>query len=230
MLDTVLFEFEGVLADTTDARRDALIAALHADGLLLSAVEYREHCAGLGLEDAARSALSLRGIRGDETAVALTTARAERAFRAYVGKGVTLAEGAREALERLHVVARLGIVSRTGRDEIALLLALARLEHLFTCVVAAEDAFPPKPAPTPHRTALARLTRQRPVAVRGVVVALEDSLPGIRAARSAGIRCVAVGDLPAHVVMEADGWITSLRGLTPDALDAIVSASGERIR
>jgi beta-phosphoglucomutase-like phosphatase (HAD superfamily) len=61
------------------------------------------------------------------------------------------------------------------------------------------------------------------------VVALEDSRSGIRSARSAGLTCVAVGNLPAHVAMEADACIGSIAGLTPDRLLALLTRSGEPI-
>ncbi|MFN8583063.1 MAG: HAD family phosphatase [Gemmatimonadaceae bacterium] len=229
MLDTVLFEFDGVLVDTGEARRDALCSALLAEGISVSATEYQEHCAGHGFEDAATAMLVARGVVFDETMIALLAARSERAFRAYVGKGVTLVDGARDLIDRLLPVARLGIVSRSSRQEIALVLSLARLEHAFTCVIAAEDAFPPKPSPSPYQAAIARLAKQRPLRPRSITVALEDSWQGIRAAHAAGIRCVAVGPLPAHVAMEADALVPDLRNLTPEVLEALVVGSHERI-
>jgi beta-phosphoglucomutase-like phosphatase (HAD superfamily) len=204
-----------------------LLSALHVDGVVLSEAEYREVCAGLSLEDAVRAALALRGIH--ESAVAITALRAERAYRAYLGKGLTLAEGVREVILRLLPVTRLGIVTRASRREVDFVLSLAQLEHAFTCIVAAEDAFPGKPSPAPYRAARDRLERLRPIAAKSHVVALEDGAPGIRSARAAGIDCVAVGDLPAHVAMEADALLPSLAGLTPERLFALLTRSGEPI-
>jgi hypothetical protein len=101
-------------------------------------------------------------------------------------------------------------------------LSLARVEHLFTCVVAAEDAAP-KPSPEPYRLALARLQRARARVVRGTVVAVEDGLPGIRSARAAGLATVVVGDVPAHVALEADGYVASIAGLTAESLLSLVA-------
>ncbi|MEP7348132.1 MAG: HAD hydrolase-like protein, partial [Gemmatimonadaceae bacterium] len=161
--------------------------------------------------------------------VALVAVRAERAFRAYVGKGVTLVDGARDLIDRLLPVARLGIVSRASRQEIELVLSLARLEHAFTCVIGVEDAFPPKPSPAPYTAALARLAKSRPPTSKGMVIALEDSWQGIRSARAAGVRTIAVGDLPAHVALEADAYLPSLKGANAEVLQSIVTETGERI-
>jgi beta-phosphoglucomutase-like phosphatase (HAD superfamily) len=229
MLDSVLFELDGVLADTAEARRDALLSTLAAEGLLLSDTEFRETCGGLTFEEAVRAASALRGAPLDGPALSVAVLRAERTFRAYLGKGLTMTDGARDVVDRLVAVARLGIVTRVSRAEAELVLELARLDHVFTCVIAAEDAFPAKPAPAPYRKALERLERQRPIATRSLVVAMEDSLAGIRSARSAGIACVAVGDLPAHVAMEANALVGAIKGLTPDGLLALVTRSAEPI-
>ena len=229
MLDSVLFELDGVLADTTDARRDALLSTLAADGIALSDDEYRETCSGLTFEEAVRAAHALHRTAADAPSLTLAVLRAERAFRAFLGKGLTLAEGARDVIDRFAPVARLGIVTRANRAEVEFVLSLARLEYAFTCVVAAEDAFPAKPSPAPYRKALERLDRHRPIAARAMVVALEDTLAGIRSARSAGVACVAVGDIPAHVAMEANALLASIAGLTPEALLALVTRSAEPI-
>ena len=61
------------------------------------------------------------------------------------------------------------------------------------------------------------------------IVAVEDGLPGIRAARAAGIPCVVVGDVPAHVALEADGYLPSIAGLTAARLLEIAAPRSEPI-
>lgn len=222
MLDSVLLELEGVVADTGEARRDAILAALRADGVHLPEGAYRELCAGLAFDDAVRAAARAFGGPVDETAIAIAAHRAERAYRAYLGKGLSLVGGAREALERLHGVARLALVTRAPRRDALFVLSLGRMDHLFTCVVAAEDA-PPKPSPEPYRVALARLNRARARVARGTAVALEDGRPGVLSARGAGLPAIVVGDVPAHVAMDADAWLPSLAGTSGESLLALVA-------
>src|SRR5687767_7733918 len=228
MLDTVLLELEGVIADTSEARRDAVFAALRADGISLPEAEYRELCAGLGFEEAIRAVHRNDGRPADETAISLAAHRAERAYRAYIGKGLTLVEGARETLERLHDSVRLALVTRSPRNDAMFVLSLARVEHLFTCVVAAEDA-PPKPSPEPYKLAMARLQRARARVARGTAVAIEDGLPGVQSARAAGLSTVVVGDVPAHVALEADGFVPSIAGLTAEGLMSLIAPRNEPI-
>jgi HAD superfamily hydrolase (TIGR01509 family) len=228
MLDTVLLELEGVITDTSEARRDAVFAALNADRIPLQIAEYRELCAGLGFEEAVKAAYRNDGRGADETAIAIAAHRAERAYRAYIGKGLTLVEGARETLERLHETVRLALVTRSPRDDAMFVLSLARIDHMFTCVVAAEDSAP-KPSPEAYRLALARVQRARARVARGTVIAIEDGLPGVLSARAAGLATVVVGDVPAHVALEADGYISSIGGLTADTLLSLVAPRSEPI-
>lgn len=227
-IDTILMEFEGVLADTAPARRDAMLSVLAEDGYLLSPSEYRDACAGLATPDAVRAALRRRAVMVDATALDLLTLRVERAFAAHVGKGVVLVDGVREALERFAARARLGIVSRASRRDVDFVLSLAQLEHLFACVVGSEDAGPGKPDAAPYLTALRRLERQRPISPEGIVVALEDTVAGIRGARAAGLRCIAVGDLPAHLAMDADAIVPAITGIDVATIEALIGREGER--
>lgn len=225
MLQAVLLEFEGVIADTRDARRVALTASLADEGIVLTDWEYAGHCLSLPVRGAARAALGLRGIRDDETRVDLAALRAERRFTELMETGASLVTGAVALVESLHTQARLGLVSRASRREIEPVLSLAGIDHAFEFVIADDDPFPPKPSPASYAGALERLARRRAVVARNVV-ALEDGRAGIRAAKAAGLRCAAVGPVPAHLAMDADALLPTLVGQTAASIDALTS--GER--
>ena len=220
MIDAVLIEFEGVIADTRAARRKALLDTLQEDGVGLTESEYTEHCSARPVRAAVRSAFSLRHVMRDEVAIELAAMRAERRFADLVDTGVSLVEGASNLIELLHGQTRLGIVSRAARAEIDATLALAQLDHVFEFVIAADDAFQPKPSPASYLGAIERLARRRAVMVRHVV-ALEDGPVGIRAAKAAGIRCAVVGSLPVHLALDAHALIPSLVGQSVATLDAL---------
>ncbi|MEO7965815.1 MAG: HAD family phosphatase [Gemmatimonadaceae bacterium] len=227
VLDAILLEFEGVLADTTAPRRDAITSVLEDEGIFLSESEYRGACAGRSTADAVRAVIALRRLAFDETATDLLALRIERAFSAHLSKGVVLVDGAREVVERLAARTRLGIVSRASRRDIEFIISLARLDHAFMCIIGAEDAYPPKPSPAPYLAALRRLERKRSAPEHRVVVALEDAQDGIRAAAAAGLRCVAIGELPAHVAMEAEALLPAVTGLDAEMLERLVARDDE---
>ena len=206
MIRAALLEVEGVLVETAEARRRALeeaFAARHHAGPRASIDPT------LPVREAARVALGGAGAAADEVEVDLVAREAGRRFGAWLGKGAILAPGARGFVERLHGRVRLGIVSRATRSEAEAMLLLAGLGDLFEFVIGEEDAWPPRPDPASHRAALARLGRRGAIAA-DEVVALEDGAAGIAAARAAGLHCIAVGPLAAHVAMQADALLPSL--------------------
>lgn len=220
MLQAVLFEFDGVLADTRDARRRALLDALQEDAAALTEAEYVEHCAALPVRSAVRAAFALHGVAADDTGVELTAARAERRFANLIESGVSLMPGARALVESMQGQTRLGIVSRAARRDIEHMLTLAQLDYAFEFVLSDDDPFSPKPSADPYRGALERLARRRAVDPKNVV-GLEDGVAGILSAKSAGIRCAVVGAVPVHLAMNADAMIPTLVGQTAASIDAL---------
>jgi beta-phosphoglucomutase-like phosphatase (HAD superfamily) len=224
----LLVEFEGVIADTAGLRRDALREALAADGITPSD-DAHSAAAGHPLEESVRRARAAMGLLDDPVAVELGRVRAERAFAERSGKGLMLQAGLRPALEHLAATCRLAIVTRAGRREVDFVLGLAGIEGIFRPVICAEDVSPPKPARAPYLAALARIgqlfpgQQLRPLAV-------EDHLVGVRAAREAGIPSVAVGSIPPHEALEADGWVETLGDLDVERVRSLLAAStgGER--
>lgn len=222
MIDAVLLEFDGVIAETRVARRRALLETLAEDGVQLSDAEFDERCAAMPVRASVRAAFSQRDRAMDEALLELAAVRAERRFSEIVSTGVSLVDGAADFIASAHARTRLGIVSYAARPEIDAVLGLARLEDAFELVITNDDAYQPKPSRAAYIGALERLSRRRTVAPK-YVVALESGVAGIRAAKSAGIRCAAVGSLPVHQAVDADALIPSLVGQTIGSLDALTT-------
>lgn len=220
MVDAVLLEFDGVVADTRGARRSALVDALHDEGVQLDERQYLECCASMPVRASVRAAFATHNVAADETAIELAALRAERNFNSLIGSGISLADGIRELIELLQTQTRLAIVSSATRSEIDAVLTMAHLDHAFEFVIAGDDAYRPKPSPAAYLGALERLARRRSVTPPNVV-ALEAGGVGIRSAKAAGIRCAAVGQLPVHLAVDADALIPSLSGLTLASLDTL---------
>lgn len=219
MVDAVLLEWDGVLADTDAARRDALLRALADEGLEWSVESYDAHCAGLDVHHATR--VAVERTRGDDPAlVDLVVLRAGRAFTERLARGVMLRPGALEFLRAAEPRARLAIVSRATRAETDLFLRLSALDGMMACVFTADDVLQPPPSPELYDQAAAHLTRTRRVR-REHAVALVNATPAIRAAHAAGVRVLAVG-APAHVALDADGATEDLTTLPIDELATLV--------
>jgi beta-phosphoglucomutase-like phosphatase (HAD superfamily) len=215
-LDAVLLEFDGVLAETADARRDALVRALAEEGLSPSPSEAAALDPYAVPTDVARALARARGTAADETAVELVTLRARRHFGEWATRGLTLAPGAAPLVRQLAARARLAVVSASARGAVELILELSDLEGLVAVTASAEDGAAP-PAPDLFAHAIARLARARPVRAAGVL-ALCGTAAGLLAATRIGVRAVAVGAIPAHEAMRAAAYLSSLDGVSADAL------------
>lgn len=223
MIDVVLCELEGVVAETAEPRRRAMMHAFAEEGVDASLIGEQSP---MPLRAAIEQALDVIGAPRDATLVDLLALRASRHFAAEVATGLTLAPGALGALASLQSSARLGLVTRAERDVAEQILSLARLDGVFEVIVTASDVIDPKPSPEAYHTAHARLTRRRPL--RGAL-AVEDGVDGVRAAHAAGVPCILAGLRPAHEALEADAIIPGVAGHTVDSLSSLVARGGARV-
>ena len=116
--------------------------------------------------------------------------------------------GAVELVERLRGQVPLGLASNSARLLVDAALATARLGDAFDAIVTAEDVEHAKPAPDLYLEACARLG-----VAPAEALALEDSAPGIAAAKAAGLTCIAVPQFAETDVSIADRVIDSLEEL-----------------
>ena len=124
-------------------------------------------------------------------------------------------------MQALRTQVRLALVTRASRRVVNFVLTLAGLADAFTCVVTDDDKVEGKPSPASYALAIERLSHTAPVPLPGTL-AFEDARPGIRAARAAGVRAIAVGPLPPHHAMEADAYYPTLAGLSFDEMRSLV--------
>jgi beta-phosphoglucomutase-like phosphatase (HAD superfamily) len=218
MVEALLLEWEGVLADTRVARRDALVRALAAEGVSISASACEACSEGRSVRAAAAAALQQAGL-SDPTLAELLAMRAERSFLAGLSGGIILTPGAATFVDQAQRHVRLAIATHAGRAETDVLLRISGLESAFATIVTADEV-PEAPSPALYARALAQLGRVRAVAP-AAAVALGDTAASFRAARAAGLRSLAVG-APAHEAMEADAGVASLDGLSLATLQRLV--------
>ncbi|HEV7991191.1 MAG TPA: HAD hydrolase-like protein [Gemmatimonadaceae bacterium] len=218
----MLLDWEGVLADTGQARRDSMLGALADEGVRFDATAYDEYCLGLSVQEAAAAAVGA----ADPTLLELVAVRARRAFATRVAQGFALQPGAARLLELAQLRAPVAIVTEARRSETESALRLAGFLDSCAAIVTADEVRGDAPSPAQFELALAQLGRRRRVR-GGRVVALVSTRAAIRAAREAGVHTVAVG-VPAHVALDADGAIGSLLGVALDELAALAGISSER--
>jgi HAD superfamily hydrolase (TIGR01509 family) len=120
----------------------------------------------------------------------------------------------------------LGLVSMADQNEISYVFDRARLRKLFTVIVSADDVRVCKPDPECYQRALEKLNQKRlegrllPLLSSECLV-VEDSPPGIRSGKAAGLRTLAVTNTVAEAELRAVGAevvTASLADWNPDAV------------
>ncbi len=129
-----------------------------------------------------------------------------------------LLPGALEAVERLAARWPLGLASSSNRELIDLTLQLSGMDKYFRASVSSEEVARGKPAPDVYLEAARRL---------GVpperCAAIEDSHNGIRSAKAAAMRVMAIPNPhfpPGDALEEADVVLGSLDELTPEVVES----------
>jgi HAD superfamily hydrolase (TIGR01509 family) len=139
--------------------------------------------------------------------------RLERIYRTEL----PLIDGATEAVRRLASTLPLGLASSSNREIIDLFLELSGLGRFFAVTVSSEEVARGKPAPDVFLEVLRRME-----ADPADSVAVEDSENGIRAAKAAGMRVLALPN-PHYppdpgALAEADDVVGTLHDLTVERL------------
>jgi beta-phosphoglucomutase len=218
-LQAVVFDFDGVLADSEPLHLRALQEVLAARGIALGPEEY--YATLLGFDDAeALEVLSrARGLTLDaDERRAINTDKAAR-FAALQASSDALFPGAASLVTRLGAAVPLAIASGARRDEITRTLAHAQLTPAFRTIVASGETPRGKPAPDPYARAVGELGVDPSRAV-----AIEDSRWGLDSARAAGLRAVGIThSYPAHeLAPHADLVVASLNEITLRSLEELL--------
>ena len=214
MIDGVVFDLDGLLLDSEqvwDTAREELARErggrwhdqAQRDMMGMSSPEWSRYMHDvIGLADPPEE-ISAEVVR-----------RLERLYR----ERLPMIPGAREAVERLAERWPLALASSSNRELIDLALDLMRVARLFKATVSSEEVGRGKPAPDVYLEAARRLGVEPNRAA-----AIEDSHNGIRAAKTAGMRVIAIPNQhfppDEEALAQADVVLDSLAGLTAEAVE-----------
>jgi beta-phosphoglucomutase len=229
-LQAVVFDFDGVIANSEPLHLQAFQKALGEQGIELTRSEYFSRYLGfddVGLFEAlARD----RGFSVDARWVSSLVARKGLLLQELLHADSVLFPRAREFVRAAAAAVPIAIASGALRHEIDEVVVAAGVAGLFSAIVASGDTPESKPSPAPYRLAFERLQEAAGAALDpSRCVAIEDSRWGLESARGAGLRCVGVtNSYPADELTGAELVVGGLRELTLDALDRLCAGARPR--
>jgi beta-phosphoglucomutase len=199
----IAFDFNGTLSQDETVLCDLFVELFGELGRPMSAQEYFDRLAGRSDREIVREWLG-----EDHPEAEWVIAERSARYRARLGDGSSVPEPVREAVRYAAARVPVAVVSGAERDEIVTVLEAAGLAPLFGAIVSVEDVSAGKPDPAGYLLALELLGGGLRAAD---VVAIEDTEAGVAAARSAGMRCVAVlGTLAPERLAAADEIVGAL--------------------
>jgi HAD superfamily hydrolase (TIGR01509 family) len=215
----VIFDFDGVIADTEGLHFETFARVLEEEGIRISGADHDERFLGVNDREGYRRAFAEKGREIPAREVDLLVARKSAYYRTRLGE-VRLFPGAAELVEGLQGRCLLAIASGGRGVEIEAVLRAHELRECFLAILSADEVALSKPSPEPYLKALERLRVAAPGPASdlaaGECLVIEDSVFGIQAALAAGMRCLAVAHTfpreklaAAHRVVERIGELSA---------------------
>jgi len=216
MLRLVIFDFNGIVVDDEPIHFKLFQQVLGEEGIILTEDAY--YARYLGFDD--RGAF-IAGFRDNDRAwtdqkLSELIARKALYYQNAIRNHVVIFPGVKSLIYELAPSVPLAVASGALRHEIATILTTAGLLNYFQAIVSAEDVEQGKPEPEIFLTVLAKLNAgAKPQIEPADCVVIEDSKEGIRGARAAGMKCLAVTNShPAELLGEANVVVKSLEEVT----------------
>jgi beta-phosphoglucomutase len=223
-LHAIVFDFDGVIADSERLHLRAYQEILAPEGIKLSTEDYFARYLGYDDVGVFKALGRDHDVRMDDHRVSELIARKGQRYESLAAAGEMLFPGAADFIRAAAAAVPIAIASGALTHEIEEVLERAGLRRLFPVIVGADQTEHSKPHPDPYNAAFNRLRSQSGrelIAQRSV--AIEDSRWGLVSARAAGLRCVAVTNTYSEPELRADAELVvpGLNMLTLDALDAL---------
>ncbi|MES2304504.1 MAG: HAD family phosphatase [Gemmatimonadota bacterium] len=195
----ICFDFNGVIVDDERHHCLAVISTLAEYGIMLDRAGYYRDYLGFDDEGCFRHAWAGARLQLSDALLGDLVAQKGERYRALLDADLTLVPGIQPFVHALTAAGiRLVVVSAARRWEIDHVLAIAGLSHAFAGIVSAEDVSRTKPDPEGYLRGLAVLDLPA-----SQCVVIEDSLPGLRAGRSAGMRVAMLTTSHSHGTLAA---------------------------
>lgn len=224
MIRAVVFDFDGVIANSEPLHFRAYRDVLAERGLTLTEAAYYENYLGYDDVGAFRAIAEDNGTSFSEDAIAELVARKAVRLESLEKDGSVLFPGARDAIARMAAAWPVAIASGALKAEILRVLDHEDLRSHFPVIVAAEDTPASKPDPAPYLLAVQLLGQTIPGLEPSACAAIEDSKWGLVSARRAGLRTVGITHTyPASELTDAaDAVIDHLDRFTPALIANLV--------
>ena len=211
MLKAILFDFDGVLANTEPLHFRTFREVLAQEGLHLNEENYYARYVGFDDKGCFEAVYSDNGRSFTPETIGCLVDRKAGLLLAQLKATHIVYPGIFDLVTTIAPKYRLAVVSGALRDEIEYSLGAAGIRGFFEHITAAQDVRRGKPDPEGYLHALHQLNRVTPLTAPECLV-IEDTVQGIQAAHAAGMRCLAISNtLSSNELAQADAVTSTLK-------------------
>ena len=218
MLRAIIFDFNGIIVDDEPIHFELFQRVLKEEGITLTEQDYYARYLGFDDRGAFTAAYREHERLLPEAKLAQLIERKAVYYQEDIKTKMRVFPGVTTLVPALAKQLPLAIASGALRNEIEMILSSVGLRGRFRAVVSAEDVKRGKPEPEIFLKALAQLnvmSQGQPPINAAECLVIEDSKEGIRGARRAGMKCLAVTNShPGDLLSGADAVVGSLERVT----------------
>ncbi|MCX8199993.1 MAG: HAD family phosphatase [Candidatus Micrarchaeota archaeon] len=182
MISTVLFDMDGVVSNTEPAHEKADAKILGEYGVRLDS--RWKQIKGMRELDVYRKAIEMYNIKGATPEEILAK---KIAVFGMFSEDIKLFSGLHAALGNIKGKYRLALVSSSPKEIVELVVNRFELRKYFEQIITGDDVVKGKPDPEPYLKA----AKEMGVSPEECVV-VEDSINGVKSAKAAGMKCIAI--------------------------------------
>lgn len=196
MIKAIIFDFDGVIADTEHVHYASFKRVLEDQNIKITEKEY--YTKYLAYDDKTFFNKFYQNNKIELSVKLLSELLRDKSleFDGLIKGNVKIYPGVVEFIKNLSKKYRLAIGSGALKKEIINILELIQINDLFEVIIAADDVEKCKPNPEVYINVLNQFNNINKKSVSRVkpeeCVVIEDSVYGIQAAKSAGMKCVAI--------------------------------------
>ena len=227
MLQMVVFDFDGVIADTEPVHFELFRQVLADEGISLTWGQYCEKYLTFDDQEFFTQFLRDNGRKTEKKKIAELMERKRADFAGFIAENCVILPGVRELLSALRDEGiACSLCSGSFVSEIEFVLRGGGIRDYFGIIVGADDVSASKPDPEGYRLIVSKANQQLDKGAKiapGRCVAIEDSIGGIEAAKGAGLKCLAVtNSYKAKELGHADKVVKELTGVDVEFLKGMV--------
>jgi len=185
MITTIIFDMNGVITDDEDCHELATKNAFYEVGVAITPEIYRKFCLGRPDTNAFKELIAEFEIKGKnaEELISVKTLF----YLELIKDNLRIYPGVVELIHRLYKKYTLALTTSSTLDEMETVMSKLQIGKLFKTMVSAKDVKYGKPDPEPYL-----LTAEKLGVNCEDCLVIEDSENGVRSAKSAGMKCIAI--------------------------------------